>query len=259
MTAPLLGIVAIVKRSNMTVTSNKRDLKTHNGRDGQDGRDGSRGRDGQDGKDGSPGPRGRDGLDGLPGPKGIIRPPGPKGDTGVPGTKGEGTGGIVYVRWGHNSCPDNGAQLVYTGRVGGAYFNFGGGGNPQCLPLNPQFYNTTKRALDRTYIYGAEYKDTDALIPNSHNTDVVCAVCHVPTRNALYMIPAKYDCPSNWTREYFGFLMSEHFADRRSQFTCVDRNLISVVESTHNHDGFRFFVVEGTCIWVTSLSSLQAK
>ena len=59
--------------------------------------------------------RGRDGWDGLPGPRGIVGHLGPKGDTGVPGPKEDGADGIyriVYVCWGHNSCPDDGAQLV---------------------------------------------------------------------------------------------------------------------------------------------------
>ena len=47
----------------------------------------------------------------------IVGHLGPKGDTGVPGPKGDGAGGVVYVRWGHNSCPDGGAQLVYAGRA----------------------------------------------------------------------------------------------------------------------------------------------
>ena len=29
-------------------------------------------------------------------------------------------GGVVYVRWGHTSCPFTGAQLVYSGRAGGS-------------------------------------------------------------------------------------------------------------------------------------------
>ena len=60
---------------------------------------------------------GRDGRDGLPGPRGIVGPPGPKGDPGISGPKGERGAGVVYVRWGHDSCPDGGAQLVYAGRA----------------------------------------------------------------------------------------------------------------------------------------------
>ena len=191
---------------------------------------------------------GRDGRDGLPGPRGVIGLPGPKGDTGVPGPKGERAGGVVYVRWGHDSCPDGGAQLMYAGRAGGSHYSHqGGGGNPQCLPLDPNFYRTVSGAQSWGYIYGAEYKETNGLVSNSYDTDVPCAVCYVPTRNALYMIPAKYTCPSGWTREYFGYLMSERHNHRRSQFSCVDHSLTPVTGSIHDHSGFLFFTVEGVC------------
>ena len=191
---------------------------------------------------------GRDGRDGLTGPRGVIGPPGQKGDKGVPGLKGERGAGVVYVRWGHDSCPDGGAQLVYEGRAGGSdYTQQGGGGNPQCLPLDPNFYRTVSGAQSWGYMYGAEYQDTNGLVSNSHNTDVPCAVCYVPTRNAFYMIPAKYTCPSGWTREYFGYLMSENNGHHRSQFSCVDHSLTPVTGSSHNHNGFLFYTVEGVC------------
>ena len=191
---------------------------------------------------------GRDGRDGLPGPRGMAGPAGPKGDTGVPGPKGEKGDGVVYVRWGHDSCPDGGAQLVYAGRAGGSiYAHGGGGGNPQCLPLDPSFYRTINGAQGHAFMYGAEYQDTNGLVANSHDTDVPCAVCYVSTRNTLYMMPAKYECPSNWTREYFGYLMSERHNHGRSQFSCVDHSLSSVIGSNHNHDSFLFYPVEGVC------------
>ena len=46
--------------------------------------------------------------------------PGLKGDMGPPGPKGAGTGGVII--WGHDSCPSGGAQLVYTDRAGGPYY-----------------------------------------------------------------------------------------------------------------------------------------
>ena len=192
--------------------------------------------------------RGRDGRDGLTGPRRVNGPPGPKGDTGAPGPKGDGVGGVVYVRWGHDSCPDGGAQLMYAGRAGGSdHLHKGGGGNPQCLPLDPNFYSTVSGAQTSAYMYGAEYQDTNPLVANSHDTDVPCAVCYVSTRNVLYMIPAKYTCPSGWTREYFGYLMSERFRHQRSQFSCVDHSLTSVIGSSHDHNGLLFYTVEGVC------------
>ena len=223
-----------MKRSTTTTTSPNEEIL--------------RGRDGRDGQDGSPGPRGRDGRDGLPGLKGVAGHPGQKGDTGIPGLKGDRAGGVVYVRWGHNSCPKSGAQLVYAGRAGGSYYGHkGGGGNPQCLPLDPTFYKTISGSQSWAYMYGAEYQATDPLVSNSHDTDVPCAVCYVPTRSAVYMIPAKYDCPKNWTREYFGYLMSQRHNQYRTQFSCVDHSLTPVTGSSHDHNGLLFYTVEGRC------------
>ena len=191
---------------------------------------------------------GRDGRDGLPGPRGIVGPSGSKGDTGIPGPKGDGAGGVVYVRWGHNSCPSGGAQLVYAGRAGGSYvYHKGGGGNPQCLPLDPNFYKTVSGVQNYAFMYGGEYENTDGLVATSHGTDVPCAVCYVPSRNALYMLPAKYTCPTGWTREYFGYLMSEQHKHHRSQFSCVDHSLTPVIGSSHDYNGFLFSTVEGVC------------
>ena len=157
-------------------------------------------------------------------------------------------GGVVYVRWGHTSCPSTGAQLVYSGRAGGsAYSDKGGGGNPQCLPLDPNFYRTVSGAQPWVFMYGAEYQDTNPLISGSHDTDVPCAVCYVPTRSTVYMLPAKYTCPSGWTREYFGYLMSERYSHARSTFSCVDYSLKPVTGSSQNNDGFLFYTVEGVC------------
>jgi len=97
------------------------------------------------------------------------------------------------------------------------------------------------------YMYGAEYQVTNPLRSDTHDSDVPCAVCYVPTRSTVYMLPAKYTCPLGWTREYYGFLMSERHNHARSTFSCVDRSLVPVPSSSANHDGFLFYTVEGVC------------
>ncbi len=44
------------------------------------------------------------------------------------------------------------------------------------------------------------------------------------------MVPGKSSCPAGFTREYYGYLMSErvHTAHKRSTFECVDKDLESV-------------------------------
>ena len=137
----------------------------------------------------------------------------------------------MYVRWGHDSCPSTGAQLVYSGRAGGSLWSANGGGsNPQCLPLDPNYLKYQPNKQTHSYIYGAEYEGTDFIVANSDNTDVPCAVCFVATRNAVYMMPAKYTCPEDWTTEYYGYLMAErsHPSHKRFLFLCVDESLTSV-------------------------------
>jgi len=137
---------------------------------------------------------------------------------------------------------------VYAGRAGGSDFTQNGGGsNPQCLPLDPNYYTRQSGSQHYGYMYGAEYENTNGLVANSHDTDVPCTVCYVPTRNTLYMIPAKNTCPTGWTTEYFGYLMSERYYHHRSQFSCVDHSLTLVIGSSHSHNGLLFYLIRGVC------------
>ena len=167
---------------------------------------------------------------------------------------GQNGGGAVYVRWGHDECPST-AQLVYPGRAGGSYFNQGGGGsNPQCLPLDPNFLAPIIGEQQyRAYMYGAEYEThtfSSSHVHGRHDHEVPCAVCHVSNRTAIYMIPAKYTCPIGWTREYYGYLMAErtHNVHRRSHFICMDTALKPANgSSVTDLDGLAFYFVEGRC------------
>ena len=168
----------------------------------------------------------------------------------VKGDNEERNGGTVYVRWGHDQCPST-AQLVYSGRAGGPHVNHAGGGsNPQCLPLDPNFLTPISGSRDRAYMYGAEYEtltDSYSHIHRHHNTDVPCAVCHVSNRTAVYVVPAKYTCPTGWTREYYGYLMAAHHRHPRFRFTCMDDAFKLVVGSSGNYDGLLFYFIEGVC------------
>ena len=168
------------------------------------------------------------------------------------GDKEERNGGTVYVRWGHDQCPST-AQLVYSGRAGGSHYKHSGGGsNPQCLPLDPNFLTPISGFQHRAFMYGAEYQthtDSSSYLHGRHDTDVPCAVCHVSNRTAVYMVPAKYTCPTGWTREYYGYLMSSyHGNDRhRTQYTCVDTAFKPVPGTSTDNNGLLFYFVEGRC------------
>ena len=220
---------------------------------GNKGDPGQRGLKGEMGYKGLKGNKGEKGGSGSPGHTGLTGPKGVTGQKGMKGDKEERNGGTVYVRWGHDQCPST-AQLVYSGRAGGSFYNHdGGGSNPQCLPLNPNFLTPISGIQKyRALMYGAEYEtvtDSNSHVHGRQEHEVKCAVCHVSNRTAVYMVPAKYTCPTGWTREYYGYLMAEYSGNnhRRSQFTCVDTALKSVVGSSANKNGLLFYFVEGRC------------
>ena len=205
------------------------------------------------GYQGLKGDEGEKGSSGSPGPTGLTGPKGVTGQKGMNGDKEERNGGgTVYVRWGHYECPST-AQLMYSGRAGGPHYaNGGGGSNPQCLPMDPNFLTPISGIQYRSYMHGAEYQthtDSDSHVNGRNNHDVPCAVCHVSDRTAVYMVPAKYTCPTGWTREYYGYLMSSnyHSGRHRIQYICIDTDIKPVVGSSADTEGLLLYFVEGRC------------
>ena len=198
------------------------------------------------------GGKGNKGDTGSPGSKGLTGPKGAPGQKGMEGDMEEENGGTVYVRWGHNECSST-AELVYSGRAGGSYYSHpGSGSNPQCLLMDPNFLTPISGTQNRALMYGAEYEtdaDSKSHVHGVDETDVPCAVCYASNRTAVYMVPAKYTCPTGWTREYYGYLMAAHYGSgyARTQYTCVDTAFKSVAGSSANQNGFLFYFTEGRC------------
>ena len=159
------------------------------------------------------------------------------------------SGGVTYTRWGHNACPRvSGTQMLYTGRVAGVYYTSkGGGANYLCLPNDPE-YNIKTNPLPKYYstVYGTEYQYP---LVGTNEHDVPCAVCYATTRTAEVMIPAKTSCPSGWTREYYGYIMSESNLQGvyRNQFICVDKDQVSIPGSASNINGNLIYHTRAAC------------
>ena len=154
---------------------------------------------------------------------------------------------MVYTRWGNSACPDiTETELVYTGRAGGSFYTQqGGGANFLCLPMDPE-YNLPSRAgaQGTSPVWGGEYEGP---VVGENDHDVPCAVCHGTTRVAVLMIPAKTSCPTSWTKEYDGYIMSEHINHHRTMFVCIDRAQESIPGTGANNDGPLFFHAEADC------------
>ena len=255
------------------------------GRDGRDGRDGARGErgdtgsrgekgelgeigpQGSKGESGMPdaqgpvGEKGDRGIQGLPGPQGAAGISGPQGLAGPQGEVGEkgGSGekgdrgmqglpgpqgpsplsGGLYTRWGRTSCPDmDGTETVYSGRIGGSDY----GSNFVCMPDDPQYLSTSEGIYS---MYGVEYYNH----PTGSNVDyhnAPCAVCYTSTRGTILMLPAKFTCPSNWTTEYSGYLMTDN-DEFHSHHECVDSNPETIPGYDGNQDPNIFYTIKVNC------------
>ncbi|XP_019850451.1 PREDICTED: short-chain collagen C4-like isoform X1 [Amphimedon queenslandica] len=197
---------------------------------------------GRDGRDGVPG---RDGVKGERGDKGEK---GEKGETGPVGQAGPKSGGVVYTRWGRKSCP-TGAELLYEGITGGNHNSqTGGGANYVCLPKVPQYLSTTVPSSGQSYMYGTEYEVDNRLFPGNHDHNAPCAVCYTSTKSVKLMIPARTSCPSSWTIEYKGYLMTQVDGSKNSKvYECVDENPESIDGSKADTDGALFYFTASTC------------
>ena len=241
-------------------------LKGRDGRDGRDGDDGNPGRDGRDGQSGPTGPTGPKGDPGQAGPPGVkgerglqgSGPPGPigpKGDPGIPGPPGTSSrndsGGTTYVRWGRTDCP-NGAQVLYSGYASGSRYNeHGGTSDTHCLPETPQYLSHDTTAVWIATIYGMEFETVARSSPLNHLQDknMACAVCYIETRSIILTIPARYTCPTGFTREYYGYMMTEvNLASRHRKDTiCVDKDVVPIAGSAASTDPSVIYLIRAGC------------
>ena len=164
---------------------------------------------------------------------------------------------MTYTRWGNSSCPSStGAQLVYAGRAGGTdHHASGGGAEKLCLPNDPDYLPRTAGFINLfSHIYGAEYQFYNGLNSNVHDYEVPCAVCYVPTRATVIMVPAKSLCPSSWTREYYGYLTTERDTHHRSSFSCIDINPEVIPGTSADNSAVALFYYVGVNSRCTALA-----
>ena len=160
---------------------------------------------------------------------------------------------MTYTRWGKTTCPSStGAQLVYSGRVGGTKFSSQGGSAEKiCLPDNPDYISETSGVTIpyNSTIQGAEYEFFAGPLSALTENNAPCAVCFVPSRAAAIMVPAKTICPSSWTREYYGYLSTDAELDthHRSTYNCLDINSESVAGTSDNANPSLFHYTVTNC------------
>ncbi len=159
--------------------------------------------------------------------------------------------GVVFTRWGREDCP-KGANLVYAGWVGGRHHTHGGSGaNALCMSQKPSWLRYNDSNQDGALVYGGEYQmkghGLEADLASLHDSDTVCAVCMVDTASLQIMVPGTHSCPSDWTKQYDGYLMSMHYKHAGGEWLCVDRTPTGRTGSFANHDGYLWYPTEAEC------------
>ena len=85
---------------------------------------------------------------------------------------------------------------------------------------------------------------------NLYDHDAPCAVCFVKSRDSMLMIPAQNDCPSGWTEEYYGYLMTAYYYHaNQKDYLCVnkDQEYMFMTLSNSDQNGALLYHVEGNC------------
>ena len=177
--------------------------KGDQGEKGETGMKGLKGDTGSTGLQGQQGVRGYNGLTGSRGPRGYTGLTGPKGQ------KGDTNSGTTYIRWGRTDCPSgHEAVMLYNGRVAVSPSRYCGGTSDYlCLPDSPTHWSTY-RAASVGYLEGVEYEEWRSS-SRRVGENMPCVVCYVPTRSAMFVQQGSYSCPSEWNREYHGYVMSD--------------------------------------------------
>ena len=156
--------------------------------------------------------------------------------------------GIIYIRWGRTTCP-TGATLLYNGYAGGGHYGQGGSGGTLCLAATPTWDDYSDANQNGALIYGMEYEMSGyglASLASRHDYDARCAVCYRQDASVTFMQPGSQTCPTNWTAEYTGYLMSTHYTQVNRDWACVDRAAEATGSSTSN-DGNLWYPTEYEC------------
>jgi hypothetical protein len=154
----------------------------------------------------------------------------------------------TYVRWGRTTCPST-ATLVYSGYAAGSHYQHSGGGaNTICLASSPEWLVYDDANNDASTIYGTEFETKNqgiSTLANLQDYDGSCAVCEA-ARSEQLMIPGRVSCPTGWTMEYNGYIMSQAYTQVKSDFVCVDATPDMTGSST-NSDGHLWYPTEIEC------------
>jgi hypothetical protein len=145
----------------------------------------------------------------------------------LPDTSKLNPGGAIYTRWGQYRCPKT-SKVVYTGWVGGSYYQHRGSGHEYiCMADVPVYGNHNNGNQNAALLYTSEMETGGYGLGNDfksmHDREPACVVCMVDKRDKVLMVPGRFSCYKGWTQEYRGYLMAAHYShNHTTSWICMD-------------------------------------
>ena len=100
------------------------------------------------------------------------------------------------------------------------------------MPNNPEYSTYHTGVQGYSLVHGVEYEEP--VKSGLHSISAPCAVYHVPTREAVLMIPAKLTSSTSWAKEYSESLMISFNTHKSATVECVDSSFVTIPGSGAN-------------------------
>lgn len=156
-------------------------------------------------------------------------------------------GGSAYLHAGSKRCP-SAHKTLYSGALAGSYYGHrGSGADLVCMTSVPRYLSTNSGNAAGAIVYNTEYEFSNAAFPSliaKHDYDVPCSWCQRPlSRSHSLTVPAKRECPSGFTAEFYGFLVSERHNHGKGTYICLPATA-NIMGSKSNQNGALLYQVE---------------
>ena len=117
------------------------------------------------------------------------------------------------------------------------------------MPDNPEHLQYRSGVQGRSYVYGVAFEgSSNQPLYSVHSDNLYYAVCYISTRATILTIPAKVNCPTNWTMEYSGYLVAGYYnRNGRTTYECVDSNPETIPGTSGSGNEAILYHVEPHC------------
>lgn len=135
--------------------------------------------------------------------------------------------------------------------AGSSFDGTGNGANYQCLPTSPVYdaFNTSANANRAGISVATLATDGSVLASNLNEKIIQCSMCQTITANTVTMLIGNNTCPSSWTTEYTGYLVSEQETSGRTGkgYACLKENPDLIDNSSGKTNTATVNLVEHEC------------